>query len=458
MVRKFSSSSLRTYDGVQGSSSSVSPRDVRDIGSYGKFMVVMEAVDAIPEALVIAATTADGTMTFSLAASIFFLNVVNTLSTSLDFLAITAETVFPRMMLVLVSFAVGSMAFSISSIMFEGFIVRVAMVGCKACFVGAFYGGIVVGVALVWVLTLIESRIRRRFGVQELQKPFNSATLEQRIRDQMDRDKELVRLLSQRQKDPNARDTCEYYTKRIMKMQNMIDTSESAIELSNRTDLYVAEDASATIQEFLAQQFRQTYDDTVYQGSREYGSFGGGGGGGGGSGVGGLSSMDDDDGDASVFVHDDDGGEGNAPSLDRSDSVASLVENKNGSRRGMCLRRMHKRCHKCCTPLTKRGTKLLVIMTGIFVWTVLLTFAFTPLFALLDSHAASQYLETFADGFSGGAFLALIGSTMIPRMQQDAYRTLWTAHTTKSVGMFGFVVGVVATFSIDLVRTMVVGG
>jgi hypothetical protein len=423
--------------------SSSSSSDVRDIGSYGKFMVVMEAIDAVPEALVIAASTADGTMTYSLAASIFALNIVNTLSTSLDFLAVSAEPVFPRLMLALVSFSVGSMAFSISSIMFEGFVVRVVSVPCRACYVAAFFGGIVVGVMLVWTLTLVEARLRRKFGVRDIPaKSFNSDHLMRFVYEKMQREKEVVARLQQQQQqqqggkpNPDIERNIQFYAERIMPMQKMMDTSQQATELSENTALYVADDANSVIHDALAQQWHQEFSDNVFQngGGRRV------------SVVGGLSSSSDRE---TVVM--DDGAErdeedlSHAHRFQRSDSVASLIGR---SRRG-------KRCCRC-GPLGNRGIKLLLIMLCIFTWTVGLTFAFTPLFALLDSHSTSQYLETFADGMSGGAFLALIGSTMIPRMQQDAYRTMWTATTTKSVGMFGFVGGVVATFSIDLVRALV---
>lgn len=419
-----------------------SSSDVRDIGSYGKFMVVMEAIDAVPEALVIAASTADGSMTYSLAASIFALNIVNTLSTSLDFLAVSAEPVFPRLMLVLVSFSVGSMAFSISSIMFEGFVVRVVGVPCRACYVAAFFGGIVVGVMLVWTLTLVEARLRRRFGVRDVPSPSSSPSSDQLMRivhDKMQREKEVVARLQRQQQsggkhNPDIDREIQFYADRVMQMQKMLDTSQQAIELSQNTSLYVADEASSVIQDALVQQWHQAFSDNNV-------------GGGGRRAVGGLSSSSDHE---SVTVMDDGHEaeeEDEAHVLQRSDSVASLIGR--GHRKKRCC------CCRGCGPLGNRGIKLLLIMLGIFTWTVGLTFAFTPLFALLDSRSTSQYLETFADGMSGGAFLALIGSTMIPRMQQDAYRTMWSAGTTKSVGMFGFVGGVVGTFSIDLVRALV---
>jgi hypothetical protein len=427
---------VRIFSKTPRISLSSSSSDVRDIGSYGKFMVVMEAIDAVPEALVIAASTADGTMTYSLAASIFALNIVNTLSTSLDFLAVSAEPVFPRLMLVLVSFSVGSMAFSISSIMFEGFVVRVVGVPCRACYVAAFFGGIVVGVMLVWTLTLVEARLRRRFGVRDAPSSSSSPSSDQLMKivhDKMQLEKEVVARLQRQQqsggkRNPDIEREIQFYAERIMQMQKILDTSQQAIELSQNTSLYVADDASSVIQDALVQQWHQAFSDNNV-------------GGGGRRAVGGLSSSSDHE---TVTVMED-GYEEEAHRLQRSDSVASLIGRHRKNKRCCC---------RGCGPLGNRGIKLLLIMLGIFTWTVGLTFAFTPLFALLDSRSTSRYLETFADGMSGGAFLALIGSTMIPRMQQDAYRTLWTASTTKSVGMFGFVSGVVGTFSIDLVRAL----
>jgi hypothetical protein len=82
-------------------------------------------------------------------------------------------------------------------------------------------------------------------------------------------------------------------------------------------------------------------------------------------------------------------------------------------------------------------------MLALVCWAVLLTFSFTPLFIYLDQGTFSSYVNSFAEGLSGGAFLATISSTMIPRIQQDAYRSHWSRLAFRSVGMLAFISGLV---------------
>ena len=93
--------------------------------------------------------------------------------------------------------------------------------------------------------------------------------------------------------------------------------------------------------------------------------------------------------------------------------------------------------------LNRRAVRLLIIMLCLVCWAVLLTFSFTPLFAFLEKGQASSYVNSFAEGLSGGAFLATISSTMIPRIQQDAYRSHWSRFQFRTVGMVSFIIGLV---------------
>ncbi len=102
--------------------------------------------------------------------------------------------------------------------------------------------------------------------------------------------------------------------------------------------------------------------------------------------------------------------------------------------------------------LHRRAAKLLLIMSGLLLLSVLMTFAFTPLFVFLDEDdsGAASYLNAFAEGLLGGAFLATISSTMIPRIQQDSYRSHWSKFTFHSIGMFAFVGGLLFSVLLDV--------
>jgi len=102
----------------------------------------------------------------------------------------------------------------------------------------------------------------------------------------------------------------------------------------------------------------------------------------------------------------------------------------------------------------KRGFKVVVIMVIITIWTMLLSAGFTILFHVLNQNNNSlvaSLCDSLTKGLSGGAFLATIAGTMIPKIQQDAYRSFWRSDTSKLVGLIIFECGLLTAVIIDVI-------
>jgi len=92
-------------------------------------------------------------------------------------------------------------------------------------------------------------------------------------------------------------------------------------------------------------------------------------------------------------------------------------------------------------------------MAIITIWTMFLSSLFTALFHSLrvnNNSVIASLMDSFCKGLSGGAFLATVAGTMIPKIQQDAYRTYWNTDTTKLIGLIIFELGLLCAVSIDV--------
>jgi hypothetical protein len=100
--------------------------------------------------------------------------------------------------------------------------------------------------------------------------------------------------------------------------------------------------------------------------------------------------------------------------------------------------------------LSRRVLKLLLIMLGIALWSVSLTFALTFVFYYLSGNDAASYADLVCEGLSGGAFLATVAGTSLPRLQQDAYRANLSTLGYRTVGILAFEAGLLVALFLDL--------
>jgi hypothetical protein len=342
----------------------------RPVGSFGKFMILLESIDSIPEAMIIADATASGRMTLAFAFSIFSLNMANTMATALDFLATKPEKILHRLLLTMIFFSVGSLSFSISSTVFSSFLEHLAEGTYTWINMIPMMFGVVIGALLIWLLMFVEERLHRKalatepVGAQAEQAEDVLAPM------RLSLEREEHHLQTARQSEYESEDyrkkVVEYYEDRVAKIKALIASLESVNSLRDSLALPITQDA------------REVVEDSIYD------------------------------------------------QLGKMEHTYLLAQR---APQGESLNR--------------RALRLLAIMTVLVLWAVLLTFSFTPLFAYLDQGAFSSYVNSFAEGLSGGAFLATISSTMIPRIQQDAYRSHWSRFAFRSIGMIAFISGVV---------------
>jgi hypothetical protein len=98
----------------------------------------------------------------------------------------------------------------------------------------------------------------------------------------------------------------------------------------------------------------------------------------------------------------------------------------------------------------RRVWQCTLIFFAIAMWTCFLSYGLSAIFWLFVEHSSSAYIEAALEGLSGGAFLATVAGTMIPRMQQDAMSIRWTEVRKKLVGVLLFEMGIMSGVAIDV--------
>lgn len=345
-------------------------------------MILLDTVDAIPEAMIVAGATADGRMTVAFALSVFLLNTVNTMATAVDYLAVRPERGVHRLLVVLVFFSVGSLFLSVSEAVFENFLETIQLHRGDADYLLLLpiFGGIVCGVGVVWGVIYAQtewSKRGARLGIDSTDGAIADSVV--MVKQSIGREQESIYLLQgSATTSANQQQVLEYHQGRLeklAKLEKLKDALQTMNDVSVSAELPITDDTRAII------------DDAII--------------------------------DEISLMH----SSGRHLLLENAASVE--VEET----------------------LNKRAIRLLLVYLFVGTWTVLLVFLLTPLFAYLHT----GYADAFADGFSAGSFFSVISSTMIPRIQQDAYRSHWSSLTFRVVGMLAFVSGICATFLLELI-------
>lgn len=371
----------------------------RKSGAYGKKMILLgkrlflrkfnltlrvDAVDAIPEAMVVAGATADGRMTVAFALSVFMLNAVNTMATAIDFLAVRPERSVHRLLLVFIFFSVGSLFLSVSESVFDGFIESVqTRRGVNYLLLLPIFGGILCGVLVVWIVLYAQTKWLKGDNASAVGAVSDSIVL---VKQSIGKEQEVVDELAEMS---CAEDSNDF---NVEQRQQVIGLHQKRLDRLRKLERL--QEALEVMNEVSVSSKLPITDDT-------------------------QSVMDD--------------------------AIVNEISTMNSNGRHLLS------AESIVTPggesLTKRALRLLLVYCFISAWTIFLVFVLTPLFAYMHT----TYMDAFADGFSAGAFFSIISSTMIPRIQQDAYRSHWSSLMFKSVGMFAFVAGICTTFILALV-------
>ena len=103
--------------------------------------------------------------------------------------------------------------------------------------------------------------------------------------------------------------------------------------------------------------------------------------------------------------------------------------------------------------LFRRVVECLALFSLIIVWTMLLSFALTAVFYTFVSEDDAMFLTTLLEGTSGGAFLATVAGTMLPRLQEDAALIPWSGIRRKLTSVFFFELGVLSGVAISILTS-----
>jgi hypothetical protein len=97
-----------------------------------------------------------------------------------------------------------------------------------------------------------------------------------------------------------------------------------------------------------------------------------------------------------------------------------------------------------------RAAQCLALFFVLWFWTVTLSFGLAAVFWVFVEGNSASFIESALEGLSGGAFLATVAGTMIPRIQEDAMKIPWSDVRKKLVGVVMFELGIMCGVSIDV--------
>eukprot|EP01101_Sappina_pedata_P012291 TRINITY_DN8416_c0_g1_i1.p1 TRINITY_DN8416_c0_g1~~TRINITY_DN8416_c0_g1_i1.p1 ORF type:complete len:710 (-),score=339.00 TRINITY_DN8416_c0_g1_i1:25-2154(-) len=136
-----------------------SKRKEREPGKFAIFMFLLELIDAIPEAAVIAQSTITGAIGWSFVISITLLNVVNTSASAVDFLATKNNRRIHQFLFALLFFSVGMLVYSISVDVYGHFAHMFLEDQRDVRHIFCLLGGTFVGFSLIIILMRVEHHI-----------------------------------------------------------------------------------------------------------------------------------------------------------------------------------------------------------------------------------------------------------------------------------------------------------
>jgi len=354
----------------------------REIGTFGRFMVIVECLDAIPEAAVLADATANGSMTWSFVISIFSLNLANTLASAIDIQATRTSHTLHRILFVSIFVAVGMLSYTIPMQVYAAFanMWDEDEKGWEELL--SLIGGTLTGATLIILLLFLDSKAhaaisKKNAHVPKMVKIRQSAQMLQEAYAAMTMVDEADVVDDYEARDINEdADWSEYQTKRNKKIQENVENLEKVLETIKLLK---------KLEKTMGRQGRAIVGDTT------------------------------------DIVHE----------IILEEALPILQQSQS---------------------LHLRAFKMLLTMLTIAFWSAIMTSSLAIGFYYLSeaNHTAVSIMDSYAEGLSGGAFLATIAGTMIPRIQQDAYRASWSKEKSKIIGLICYEMGLMAVVFLDV--------
>lgn len=358
----------------------------REIGNFGRFMVMVECIDAIPEAAVLADATEKGSITWSFVLSIFFLNLANTLASSIDIQATKTSHGLHKVLMVSIFIAVGMLSYTIPSQVYGNFANQFhdkerGPIDIVALFVGTFCGAF-----LIVILLYLDGKAHAAAGPPK--------TLPQ-IKESAEKLKEAYSSMTQAIGDLTREQSEADGLKRERSVAGSLG-SHYGSDKSFLSPKLKKIKSSIRITPDEAQQYMGQRNQKIKENSEKISKI-----------IEIIESLE--------HLEENIGSEGEAIVEDTAQIIQDIYLDE-----ALPVSAQTQSIHI-------RAIKLLGTMFIIGIWAATLTFLLTLFFYWLAnaSHELVGWVDGFAEGLSGGAFLATIAGTMMPRIQQDAYRTGW---------------------------------
>jgi hypothetical protein len=450
----------------------------RDPGSFGATMIFLECIDSIPEALVIAQGTVNHTMNFPFVLSILFLNIVNTVTSSLDTLATYEHVRINRILMCLLFFVVAMLTSTISTESYFRSDDKYNSGEWTYVHILILLFGTICGFIIILCLSIYEDRHQVKVDyIEELKKLGNkivdgrdiiSTKLKSKRKIVNSTITETTRVLPVNIKNHNndlqksvSRSLDFLRSSNIKVDYNLIvhpsinDINiENDIDIESGTNSDNIDNVDSKEEEktpLISQNQLSTSETKISDSSQ--------------------SSIEDREISAEEEEHRKFTGQiifyKDRLQLDQaktmSDGVSELLKTHKNitpfledvclyftSKINLLLRStstIHDEVEDTDSDFIRRAIRLLIMMTSVFCLSLIFVFASTyglhHFFSKLPD--IRDYLEAFAQGLSGGAFLSTISGTMIFRLQKDYYASEWKLKTSKIVAMLCYILGILTS-------------
>jgi hypothetical protein len=429
----------------------------RDVGGFAVFMILLELVDAVPEAAMIAQSTVNRNISWSFVLSILSLNIVNTSASAIDFLATKNSNMLHKILFALLFFSVGMLSFSISVDVYGKFVEEFKHdqnVGHIALLVF----GTMTGYLLIILLMNLEMRLHQ---AKEHAGGESDETLFELLRVIQQQLSVIIPKLDhyyhwKTMDDSAPLDISAFITsspppsrRSPSTLDNTTVSRHKPIELPDFSRKPVVEISDEEAPKLLhqANDLRQmetlikfmytwSHGSTSSKGEKQK-----------------LAIVED----FSVFLT-----EKTLDKLDKEASKKQRVERRKQVIAKFLGTPLQTRAENTeATPLVPtnsiyaRSVKFIFFMAVVFTWSVGLTSLLALCLIHLEARTTTvaEYMAPFCEGLSGGAFLSTIAGTMIFRIQQDFYGSEWSVYRSKTIGMTCFVTGVVVSSLIAMTES-----
>eukprot|EP01088_Endostelium_zonatum_P007350 TRINITY_DN1957_c0_g1_i1.p1 TRINITY_DN1957_c0_g1~~TRINITY_DN1957_c0_g1_i1.p1 ORF type:complete len:484 (+),score=99.38 TRINITY_DN1957_c0_g1_i1:118-1569(+) len=390
----------------------------RAIGNFGRFMVMVECIDAIPEAAVLADATEKDTITWSFVLSIFFLNLANTLASSIDIQATKTSHGLHKILMVSIFIAVGMLSYTIPSQVYNNFARQWhdherGIMDIAALFIGTIIGAFLI-VILLYLDGLAHSSSNAPKSLPQLKESAEqfkeayagmSQAIEEALNENNNEDPSLARAQS-------FVGSIRSYGSGASNKR--LSDTQSPVLKRYKSSLRLTPDE---INKYMGQR-NQKIKDNVDKLSKVIEI---------------IESLE--------HLEENIGSEGEAIVEDTAQIIQDIYLDE-----AIPMEAQTQSIHI-------RALKLLGTMFLIGIWAALLTFSLSLFFYWLSSanHNLVGWVDAFSEGLSGGAFLATIAGTMMPRIQQDAYRTGWSKDKSKIIGLLSFELGLLGVVLMEMI-------